>query len=97
MRLCAVGICAWSLVLLLFALPHAVHHVRLPEEEALTLYPLVFLFFFLFDLFLMPIFLLFTVGIGILALGKAKSGRAKWIVALVHFSAPIAYVCWLRP
>lgn len=88
-HLCAVGIYAWSLVFFQYA---AIHD-SLPEEVLMFLSVILLPFSLLF--FLVPMFMLFSVGIGILALGKAKSRRAKWIVALVDFSAPVGYAAFL--
>jgi hypothetical protein len=87
--LCGIGIAAWIVVLLLFL----VVHVPLPDWLGL---PLAFLLSFPFAWFVpIPVWpsllVLFAAGIGVLAVGKARTRRAKWIVALVHFTAPFAY------
>jgi len=84
-RLCGVGIAAWLPVLLMFVMAH----FQLPDWVYSTLGIPLF-----FSIVLGPFFLLFTIGIGILAVGRAKSRGAKWIVALVHLSAPMGYAAW---
>lgn len=87
-RLCAVGIVGWLLVLAQFS--------SLVETGWLRLL-WIFVPMSPYGI-LVPFFLLFSVGIGILALGKAKSRRAKWIVALADLSPPIGYAAaawWL--
>ncbi len=83
--LCAMGIAAWFPVLVLFA----VRHIEMPRWTWNTLGWLFFVSL-VWGLF----FLLFSAGIGFLALGRAKSRGAKWIVALVHLSAPMGYAAW---
>lgn len=87
-RLCAVGVVAWLLVLAQFS--------SLVETGWLKLL-WIFLPMSPYGI-LVPFFLLFSAGIGFLALGKARSRRAKWTVALVDFSPPIGYAAaawWL--
>lgn len=87
LRLCAVGIAAWIVVLLLFV----VAHVELPEWTEEAVFHLIMPWGLLFAV---PMFLLLAAGIGIVAIGKARSRGAKWIVALVHFSPPLGYAAW---
>ena len=93
LRLCSVGLMAWVLVLLLFLGAYVVPHVTLPDAIVETVPFAVFWLPFGL-LFTVPMFLLLSTGIGILAIGKAKSVRAKWTVALVYFSPPLGFVAW---
>jgi len=83
-HLCAPGVAAWLWVLVLFG--------RWWSWSPLVLLgPVVSPRLLLVAV---PAFLLFSMGIGILAIGKAKSRGAKWIVALANFSAPAGYALW---
>jgi len=86
-HLCAAGIAAWLCVLLLFAS----RRVDLRDGPLRMLGPV--LHPGLLHL-AVPAFVLFAIGTGILAIGRAGSPRAKWIVALAHFTPPLGYVAF---
>ncbi len=92
LRLCAVGLTAWVFVILLFLTTH----VGMPEDVAIVLFLITCFPFLLPPLpgLTVALFVCFSMGIGLLAVGKAASPRAKWIVALAHFTAPIGFAAW---